>query len=251
MERSELTAYLDDYLRIDEIDDYGPQGLQVEASGADVARLALAVDAALPAIEAAAEWDAQMLLVHHGILWRTVERIAGPLGRRVRRLLDNDLHLYAAHLPLDAHPTVGNNARLAQLLGVTVDSWWCVPTNVPIGVVGAAPPNTHRDDLATQLERKLETNVRLLAYGPEQVQTVAIITGFGADQIGAAKEQGADTFITGETSHANYWAASEHGLNVLYAGHYATETVGVRALGAHLADRFGLDVKFFDFPTRM
>jgi dinuclear metal center YbgI/SA1388 family protein len=251
MERSALTAYLDEFLHIAEIEDYGPQGLQVEASGTDVARLALAVDAALPAIEAAAEWNAQLLLVHHGILWRTVERIAGPLGRRVRALIDNDIHLYAAHLPLDAHPRVGNNARLAQLLGVTVTAWWCAPTNVPIGIVGAAPTGTHRDDLAALLESKLETNVRLLACGPEEVQTVAIISGFGADQIGAAKEQGADTFVTGETSHANYWAASEHGLNVLYAGHYATETVGVRALGDHLADRFGLDVRFFDFPTRM
>lgn len=251
MERSELIAYLDDYLRIDEIDDYGPQGLQVEADGTSVTRLALAVDAALPAIAAAADWGAQMLLVHHGILWRTVEPIAGPLGQRVRSLLDKGIHLYAAHLPLDAHPMVGNNARLAQLLGVTVASWWCSPTNVPIGVVGAAPTGTHRDGLVALLQEALDTEVRLLAYGPEQVRTVAIISGFGADQIGAAKEQGADTFITGETSHANYWAASEHGLNVLFAGHYATETVGVRALGDHLAEQFGLDVRFFDFPTRM
>jgi dinuclear metal center YbgI/SA1388 family protein len=192
-----------------------------------------------------------MLLVHHGILWRTVEPIAGPLGQRVRSLLDNGIHLYAAHLPLDAHPMVGNNARLAQLLGVTIASWWCSPTNVPIGVVGAAPTGTHRDGLVALLQEALDTEVRLLAYGPEQVRTVAIISGFGADQIGAAKEQGADTFITGETSHANYWAASEHGLNVLFAGHYATETVGVRALGDHLAEQFGLDVRFFDFPTRM
>jgi len=251
MNRNDLVNYLNTYLRIDEIADYGPQGLQVEAGAQDVQRLALSVDTAPPVIEAAAVWGAQMLLVHHGLLWRAVERIAGPLGRRVRALLQHDINLYAAHLPLDAHPVVGNNAVLAQMLNVQVEQWWGEPTNAPLAVLGAAPPDTSLEPFVAQIEEKLDTAVRVLAHGPQRVSRVAILSGFGADHIGEARALGADTFLTGETSHANYWAAADHGLNVIYAGHYATETVGVQALGRHLAQKFGLDVQFFDFPTQM
>lgn len=251
MRRRELVDYLNDYLNINEIDDYGPQGLQVETDNETVERIALAVDAGPAVIKAAAEWDADMLLVHHGILWRSVERIAGPLGRRVRLLLGHGVDLYAAHLPLDAHPEVGNNVVLANMLGVDVGRWWCEPTNAPIGVLGRAPAGTSLDDFVARIDEKLNTEARVLAHGPDQVETVAIVSGFGADRVEEAGALGADTFLTGETSHANYWAASDYGLNVIYAGHYATETVGVRALGRHLADRFGVEVQFFDFPTDM
>lgn len=251
MNRTELTAYLDEYLRLAEIADYGPQGLQVETENENIRRVALSVDVAPQVIEAAADWQADMLLVHHGILWRNVERIAGPLGHRVRLFLQHGINLYAAHLPLDAHPEVGNNAVLAQLLGVTVASWWCAPKGMPIGVFGSLTRPLTLTQFVNQVEDKLNTKVRVLAHGAAQVQTVAIISGFGADHIAEAKAMGADLFLTGETSHANYWAASDYGLNVIFAGHYATETVGVQALGRHLVDKFGLDVKFFDFPTEM
>ena len=251
MKRSELTDYLSTYLRIDEIEDYGPQGLQVEAAGDEVQRLALAVDTAPAVIEAAAQWDADMLLVHHGLLWRDVQRIAGPLGRRVRALLQHDVHLYAAHLPLDAHPDVGNNAVLARMLDVEVEQWWCAPTNAPLAVLGTAPSGTELEPFVARVEAHLQTNARVLAHGPQQVSRVAILSGFGADHAAEARELGADTFLTGETSHAHFWAAADHGLNVIYAGHYATETVGVQALGRHLAQEFGLEVEFFDFPTGM
>ena len=251
MIRRELVDYLDDYLLIAEIEDYGPQGLQVETDNTTVDRIALAVDSSPAVIEAAAGWDADLLLVHHGILWRSVEPIAGPLGRRVRLLLGHGVNLYAAHLPLDAHPEVGNNAVLAQLLNVDVRRWWCEPTNVPIGVLGQAPAGTLLDDFVVAVEDQLTTDARVLAHGPEQIENVAIVSGFGADRVEEARALGADTFLTGETSHANYWAASDYGLNVIYAGHYATETVGVQALGRHLADKFSLEVKFFDFPTEM
>ena len=112
----ELFSYLDEFLQITDIADYGPQGLQVEAGNATVERVALAVDTAPDTIIAAAQWKADMLLVHHGIFWRSVEPLVGPLGRRVRLLLENQMHLYAAHLALDAHPNVGNNAVLARML---------------------------------------------------------------------------------------------------------------------------------------
>jgi dinuclear metal center YbgI/SA1388 family protein len=251
VKRSEIVRYLDRYLQLQEIEDYGPQGLQVESHNTEIERIALSVDAAPEVIEAAAGWQADMLLVHHGILWRSVERIAGPLGHRVRLLLANGINLYAAHLALDAHPAVGNNAVLAKMLGVEIDEWWCPQGGVMIGVCGPVEDGLSLQTLVDRAEMQLETSVRVLAHGPATVSRVAIVSGFGADEVGAAKAMGADTFLTGETSHAHYWAAADHGLNVLYAGHYATETVGVSALGDHLAQRFGLATRFLDFPTGM
>ena len=251
MKRSELVAYLDNYLRIDEIADYGPQGLQVEADNEDINRIALSVDVAPPVIDAAAAWQADLLLVHHGILWRTVECIAGALGQRVRLLLQHKMNLYAAHLPLDAHTEVGNNAVLANMLELDSISWWFSPKGTPLGVMGTVTQPTRLSQLVEQIENKLGTQARVLAHGIKHIKQVAIISGFGADQVVEAKALGADTFLTGEMSHANYWAASDHGMNVIYAGHYATETVGVKALGDHLATKFDLEVMFFDFPTGM
>jgi dinuclear metal center YbgI/SA1388 family protein len=251
MRCNELVAYLDDYLHIGEIADYGPQGLQVEVNQGEIERIALAVDVAPQVIEAAAAWQADMLLEHHGILWRNVERIAGPLGQRVRLLLKHNMNLYAAHLPLDAHVEVGNNAVLGQILGLDVTDWWFAPKGTPIGVLGSMTQAMTLTQLVTLIEDKLHTKARVLEHGPEVVQKVAIISGFGADNVAEAKSLGADTFLTGETSHANYWAAADYGLNVIYAGHYATETVGVQALGRHLAEKFGINARFFDFPTEM
>jgi dinuclear metal center YbgI/SA1388 family protein len=251
MQRTELVGYLDEYLRLGTIEDYGPQGLQVETDNATITRVALAVDTAPAIIEDAAAWRADMLLVHHGILWREVERIAGPLGERVRRLMRHGINLYAAHLALDAHPEVGNNVELARLLQVSVDTWWYEANNTPIGVLGAAPPGITLATLAAAVEETLNAAPVVVAHGPQQPARVAIVSGAGAGAVAEARAAGADTLITGETSHAHYWAASDYGMNVLFAGHYATETVGVRALGRHLAERFRLEVKFFDFPTEM
>lgn len=251
MERAELVTYLDNFLRIGEIADYGPQGLQVETANPKVQRIALAVDVSPTIIETAVSYKADMLLVHHGVLWRQVERIAGPLGERVRQMMAHGLNLYAAHLPLDAHPEVGNNAVLARMFGVTDEEWWYSPTNVPIAVVGNVSARPSLNELVAQVNSQLNTKAHVLAHGPASVQRLAILSGFGADKVAEAKAQGADTFLTGETSHANYWAASDFGMNVIFAGHYATETVGVQALGAHLAEKFGVEARFFDFPTAM
>ncbi len=251
MKRTELVTYLDDYLHIHDIADYGPQGLQVETDNEEINRVALAVDVSAAIIETAVAWRADLLLVHHGILWRDVERIAGPLAARVRPLMRHGLNLYAAHLALDAHPEVGNNAVLAGMLDVEIDDWWCAPTGTPIGVVGSLAEVHLLPHFVARINAQLNTEATVLAHGPEQVKNIAIVSGFGADKIAEAKSLGVDTFLTGETSHQNYWLAADYGLNIIYAGHYATETVGVQALGAHLTDKFGLDKKFFDFPTNM
>jgi dinuclear metal center YbgI/SA1388 family protein len=249
MDAKEIISYLDAYLQIQTITDYGPQGLQVEADNPEVRRIALTVDTAPNTILAAAEWQADMLLVHHGILWRQVEPISGPFGRRVRLLLQNNIHLYAAHLALDAQPIVGNNAVLARMIGLENIDWWCDVLGTKIGVIGEV--NKPLGDIQLLLDDRLQTNVRVLNYGSENVQKLAIVSGFGADRVAEAKELGADSLLTGETSHANYYAAADYGMNVIFAGHYATETVGVRALGDHLVDKFQLETHFFDFPTSM
>lgn len=251
MARADLVAYLDDYLKINEIADYGPQGLQVETDNETVQRIALAVDVSPQIIETAVTYRADMLLVHHGIFWGGGQRIVGPLGKRVRLMMKHGLNLYAAHLPLDAHPEVGNNAVLAQKFGVQVEQWWCKAKGTLIGVYGSLQNERPLNQFVADINQQLHTQATVLAHGSDMVHRVAIVSGFGADKVAEAKALGADTLLTGETSHANYWLASDYGLNVIFAGHYATETVGVQALGAHLSQKFGLDVQFFDFPTQM
>ncbi len=251
MNAESLFNYLDQYLRLADFDDYGPQGLQVEADRPAVARVALAVDTAPPVIEAAAAWGAGLLLVHHGLFWGAVQPIAGPLGARVRRLLAHDMHLYAAHLALDAHPEVGNNAGLARLLGIDVAGWWCAPRGAPIGVWGEPPAGTRLPDLVERLGAALGVTPRLIPQGPDRPRRVAIVSGSGLNYAAEAWTLGADTLVTGETAHVHYWAAADHHLNVIFGGHYATETIGVQALGRHLAHHFDLETRFFDFPTGM
>lgn len=248
MLRDELVCYLDDYLRISEFEDFGPQGLQVEGR-AEVTKITLSVDAALAALECAAASDADLHLVHHGLFWGEPQRIVGPLGQRVRTLMKADVNLYAVHLALDAHPQVGNNAVLARLLDIEVTDWWVEHRGKSIGVLGDAPVGTTFDMLLAQVNEVLVTTARAAAYGPTSVGRVGIVSGGGADEIGRAAVLGLDTYITGESSHSHYWDAAENKINVIYAGHYATETVGVKALGAHLSEQFGLEVKFLDFPT--
>lgn len=249
MNKSDLITYLDETLRISEIADYGPQGLQVEAETDEIKRIALAVDVAPVIIENAADWDADMLLVHHGIFWGPPQCLNGPLGKRVRLLLKHDMHLYAAHLALDAHPTLGNNAVLAELLNLQDVEFWGNAKGTLLGTIGTLKTPVSISDLVPELSIQLDATVHVLAHGEPTAQRIAILSGGGADRVGEAMEQGADTYITGETSHAHYWAASDYGINVIYAGHYATETVGVKRLGRDLAQKFGVECQFFDFPT--
>lgn len=250
MQRDELVRYLDRYLRIDAIPDYGPQGLQVEGAG-EVTRIAFTVDAGQPCIDAAIKVGAQMQLVHHGLFWGAQELIRGPFGRKVQRLLQANLNLYAAHLALDAHPEVGNNVELARLLDLAVESWFCNVKGTDIGVIAQAADGLTVEALAGGIKARLGAEPRVLAHGPALVRRVAIVSGGGIDYAREAAALGADTFVTGETSHAHFYDAVEQGLNVLFAGHYATETVGLKALGRHLNGKFGLETVFIDLPTGM
>ena len=246
MNRDALVTYLDDYLGCRGSADYSDNGLQIEG-GADVTRLALAVDACQETIAGAVAAGAQMLIVHHGLFWGKVLRVVGPHRRRVQALLDGGCSLYAAHLPLDRHPEVGNNAELARLLGLTVVGGLGEAFGLPVGVIATA--TTTRTALVARLEASLGVTPLVLPSGPEQVQRVGIISGGAARDIAAAAAAGCDTYLTGEASHSSYHDAAEYGVNVIYAGHYATETVGLKALAAHLDVQFALPSTFIDRPT--
>ncbi len=246
MQRDALVTYLDDYLSCRGTADYSDNGLQVEGSD-DVTRLAFAVDACQETIERAIVAGAQMLIVHHGLFWGKVLRVVGPHRRRVQALLDGGCSLYAAHLPLDRHPEVGNNAQLAQMLGLTVTAGLGEAFGLPVGVIATA--TTTRAALVARLAARLGVTPLVLPEGPEQVQRIGIISGGAAGDIVTAAAAGCDTYITGETSHSAYHNAAEYGINVIYAGHYATETVGLKALAAHLEGQFILPATFIDRPT--
>lgn len=254
---AEVTAYLDQYLRIRDVPDdtNAHNGLQVENAGR-VTRIVAAVDASLATIEGLGKGDGSpLLLVHHGLFWDGAQPLTGRRYRRVRALLERDAALYAAHLPLDLHPDVGNNAGLARLLGLTDWQWFGQYKGATIGVAGTVPPGlAARDALARRLADFLGIQpaaVRLIPGGPEQVRMVGVITGGAGSSILQAKAAGCDTFITGEGAAHTFFDAMEFGVNVLYAGHYATETIGVRLLAEHVATRFGLPWEFHDHPTGM
>lgn len=246
--RDALVAYLDTYLDVAGWSDKSLNGLQVE--GADrVSRVALATDTALATIGMAAEAGAQMMVAHHGLFWGRVEAVTGPLRARLAALLQAEISLYVSHLPLDAHPEVGNNAVLGRLLELEELEPFGRWGDRAIGVLGRLPEAVDRSTLAARLEALLGDRPDVLAFGGDTIRRVAVVSGAAADLIPEAAEVGADAFITGETSHTAYHQARERGINVLFAGHYATETLGVRALGDHLAERFGLETVFLDAPT--
>lgn len=250
MKRGELVAYLDEYLRIGEISDYGPQGLQIEGRE-EVRKIVGMVDGQLPCVESALGLGADLLLVHHGIFWGGPKLIRGAYGQLVRAYLAADLNLYAAHLALDAHPQVGNNAELARRLGLEVEQWWAKINGVNLGVVGVNPHGMKLDYLVDRYEQLVGPVKLVQAHGPRIVHRVGILSGAGARHIPEAAALGCDAFLTGETSHAEYYDALSSALNVIYGGHYTTETVGVQALGEHLHEKFGVEFEFADLPTGM
>lgn len=248
----DLVGYLDAYLRIADVPDHDGalNGLEVE-NGGIVTRLVAAVDASQRTIDrVVAECPAgSLLLVHHGLFWDGNQPVRGRRYRRLKALLDHDVAVYSAHIPLDIHPEVGNNAVLARELGILDPVPFDTYRGTPFGSSGHLIMS--REMLVARLVELLGGRVHLIPGGPETTTRVGVITGAAGNRIQAAADAGLDTFVTGEGSHHTAFDALELGVNVLYAGHYATETVGVKALAQHLAERFGLGWEFQDHPTGM
>jgi dinuclear metal center YbgI/SA1388 family protein len=258
----QVVQHLDAYLRIREVPDEpnAVNGLQVENASGTIGRVVAAVDATLESIEAvvkgarrekgevrSGEEGGTLLLVHHGLFWDGNVPATGRRYRRLRTLFEHDIALYSAHIPLDIHPEVGNNALLAQQLGMAGSEPFTTYRGTPFGAAGAL--DLPRDELVRRLEDLLGSNVTLIPGGPARTRQVGVITGGAGTSVGAAHAAGLDPFITGEGPHHPYHEAMELGINLLYAGHYATETVGVKALGQALSDLFGVPGTFHHHPT--
>ncbi|MCU0794412.1 MAG: Nif3-like dinuclear metal center hexameric protein [Akkermansiaceae bacterium] len=247
-ELSEIVDFLDGNLRIREIPDYpgAMNGLQLENRG-KVTRVAAAVDASLPVVEKAIAAGADLLLVHHGLFWQGAQRITGPFYRKIRSAVEGGLAIYSSHLPLDVHPEWGNNALLAGALGVRVEGGFLDFKGLKTGLIGSV--DITRDDLRRKLADVVGGAVHLCPAGSREIRRVGICTGGAGSQVTEAVVSGIDAFITGEGPHWSYPLAEELGINLYYAGHYATETFGVRMLAGVLAERFPVEACFIDHPT--
>ncbi|HSH39067.1 MAG TPA: Nif3-like dinuclear metal center hexameric protein [Chthoniobacterales bacterium] len=244
----EIARYTDGFLRLAECGDWSNalNGVQVENSG-KVTKIGAAVDASARTFSAAAESGVDLLIVHHGLFWPGVQPITGAFRRQLSSLLEQDIALYSAHLPLDVHPLVGNNAQLATSLGLDNSE----PFLEMKGQLAGVKSRTQilRDELTRRLEQSLGGAVKLVGSGPALTQTVAVVTGNGGPEIYNIAREGIDTFITGEAPHWAAVAAEELGVNLFIGGHYATETFGVKALAAHLSERFAIPWEFIAAPT--
>lgn len=251
MSRPRLTAivrHCDALLCTREVGDYdgAVNGLQVENSG-NVTRIAAAVDASLATVKLAAAVKADLLVVHHGLFWSPPQPWIGRKYELLRALLDNDIAVYSSHLPLDLHPRLGNNARLCAALGFKKLRPFFESHGQPIGFQTAG--RVAFKDLVIRLEKVTGCVIRAIPAGPKVCHRIGVVTGGAGGDLKIAAAEGVDTFITGEGPHWTYALAEELGLNVLYGGHYATETFGVKALAAHVSAKFRVPWVFLDHPT--
>lgn len=244
----EIVKYCDRILRTPAIKDYDGalNGLQVENRGS-VRRIAAAVDATPTTVHLALRAQANLLIVHHGLFWSPRQPWTGNNYRLIRALIDNDIAVYSSHLPLDGHPTYGNNARLCKALGFRNLRPFFVTKEQPLGFRVQA--TIERAELRRRLANVLRNEPLLVPGGPKVCRGIGVVTGSAGSDLKKAFEEGVDTFITGEGPHWTYALAEELGINVFYGGHYATETFGVKALAEHLSQRFKVPWEFLDHPT--
>ncbi|MBD0290369.1 MAG: Nif3-like dinuclear metal center hexameric protein [Thermoleophilia bacterium] len=242
--RDEITAFADELLEVASYPDYGPIGLQV-AGAEDVSRIACGVSASRELFQRAAERRAQMVIVHHGLFWDRDSRVVDALMReRLRALFDADLSLVAYHLALDAHPEIGNNANLARELGVQRERRFA-----EVGWGGRLEEPLPIAELEERIAHVVGRAPLVFPCGPDEVRSVAICSGGAARHLGDAVAGKYDCFVTGEAAEPTKHAAEEAGIHFVAAGHYATETSGVQALAARLAQEFGVEWEFVALPN--
>lgn len=246
--RAELVSWLDSYLKIDDYPDSSNNGLQIEGSEL-ITRVAVSVDSSLHTLEQALQSGAQMLITHHGLFWGKPILLVGAHAKRVRTALEGNLNLYTAHLPLDAHPEVGNNIMMARALGLERIEPFGSAKGKTIGFMGHLPFPLEITDFADRIQKLTGETCLVHVGGSRIVEKVGIISGDASGYMLEAKGCGLDTFITGEPRHATYHDSFENDLNAIYAGHYETEVYGVRALAAKLEEEFGLSWQFIHAPT--
>jgi dinuclear metal center YbgI/SA1388 family protein len=247
MKSCELDAYLRNLLNVDNIPDESLNGLQVEGRE-EVKKVALAVSACEESFQKAADSGADALIVHHGLFWRNkgIEPVKGVLLKRLKALISNELNLFAFHLPLDAHPQLGNNSKAAQDLGLGNTSPFCEYHGIMIGFMGSLLEPVPLKDIVSKLESYYDHSAFLLPFGKKEITTIGIVSGGAPYEVKQAAEKGVDLYVTGEAVEPVFYMAKELGINMVSLGHYATERIGVLALKEHLAGVLGLETTFVE-----
>ena len=249
MNNLELEQLINQKLSSDKINDYAPNGLQVEGK-TEIKKIITGVTATQALIDYAIRQNADAILVHHGYFWKSENPcIRGMKGKRIKALLVNDMNLYGYHLPLDVHPELGNNAQLAKLLDIE-NLQPLEKGAVSIPVWGELKEPMTGENFAEKIEKVLNRKPLIcIENGPHLIRKIGICTGGGQGYIDLAAEQGCDAFITGEVSEQTIHSAREQGLHFFSAGHHATERYGIKALGEWLAKEYGFDVEFKDIDN--
>jgi dinuclear metal center YbgI/SA1388 family protein len=245
---SDIVSYTDDFLRISDVGDWDNalNGLQIENSGR-VTRIGAAVDVSTRVLTEAGKKKVDFLIVHHGLFWPGLQPVTRSLRRQLQLAFETDMALYSAHLPLDIHPRVGNNAQLVAALGLKSAQPFLEEKGQPVGLKIRA--SLSRSELVRKLQKTLNGPVKVFDFGPKQTRTIGVVTGAAGSEIYRVAEENIDTFITGEAPHWAAVAAEELGMNLLLGGHYATEVFGVKALAAHLSKRFRVPWDFIHCPA--
>lgn len=243
-----IIPYLERLLDHEGVDDYpgAHNGLQIENSGR-VSRICAAVDACEAVMTSAARVPGTLLLVHHGLLWGGARPFTGALRRKLKLAMDADLAVFSSHLPLDLHPTLGNNALLAKALGLRRPAPAFPVKGRDIGLVGVI--DVTRSELLRRIEKAMGGRVHVAPGGPARVRRVGVVTGGAGEMVSQAAALGCAAFVTGEGPHHTFTLAEELGVTLFYGGHYATETFGVKALAEHVARKFRLKWEFIGHPT--
>ena len=248
---AKLDAFFKGFLDIEGFssNDDSQNGIQVDNDGSLVKKIAFAADAAMETFEQAAAVKAGMLFVHHGLFWGSPLRVEGSLRRRIKFLLDNNICLYGVHLPLDQHPKFGNNAVLAELLGLENIEPFGEYGGRKIGYKGTFPKPVTIDEAAKKINFMGRPPVGLYPFGKKEISSAAIMSGGAAKNAMDAIEDGVDLFVTGESSHSIYHHCLESKLNMIAGGHYSTEVWGVQAVMRHCMSELGIETEFVDVPT--
>ena len=237
---NEIVDYLDEFLDIKNIQDSCKNGLEVEGKE-EIKKIGFSVDACLESFQKAVSVKCDLLIVHHGMFWGDIEYVTDITYERVKHLIKNDIALYAAHLPLDIHPEVGNNVQLAKLLNLEIQNTFCKYRNIDVGII--CKNDTDFNDLLKRIQKHFPAKYMKFNNVSKKV---GIITGSGGLGIKEAVDKRCDTFITGEMRYIDYHPIKEYEINVIYGGHYATEVWGLKALMDHIQKKFDIDCEFLD-----
>lgn len=248
METRKLADYLNELLKIREIKDKSLNGLVVDNTE-KVSKVALAVDASLDTFMKAKQAGADFLFVHHGLWWGESLPLSGGLYRRIKFLIEENIALYVTHLPLDIHPEFGNNAQAAKLLAWPVKKDFGNYNDLLIGKEVLFESPRKLEDLVKDLKDKLKVNPVVWDFGLKEIKRLGYVSGDALDLLPQAIELRLDAYVTGEPKHSYYWMAKEEKINVIFTGHYLGETLGVKAIGKHLKNKFNLKVEFLYLPT--